>query len=244
MTSTATWHVATVVTVDQLTPNARLITLDVPTWPGNDGGQHVDVRLTAEDGYQASRSYSLASAGAGTRIELAVDRVADGEVSPYLVDELRAGDQLEIQGPLGGWFVWKPSTDPRPVQLIAGGSGVVPFIGMLRAHAAAASATPMHLLYGLRSPDDLFFRDELQRIPSENPSAIVSLAFSRRTPDNWPDPPGRISLKLLAERTVRPEDRPRLFVCGSTGFVETVLTWLIELGHPAKDIHAERFGGI
>ena len=243
MTSGATWHIATVAAVDQLTPNARRITFDVPTWPGNDGGQHVDVRLTAEDGYQASRSYSLASVGDSMRIELAIDRVADGEVSPYLVDDLRTGDQLEIQGPLGGWFVWKPSSDPRPVQLIAGGSGVVPCIGMLRAHAAAASTTPMHLLYGLRTPEDLFFADELESIPSQNPSAAIRLVFSRRTPENWPDAPGRISLKTLAENTIRPEERPRLFVCGSTGFVETVLTWLISLGHPAKDIRAERFGG-
>ena len=243
MTSAATWHIATVAAVDPLTPNARRITFDVPTWPGNDGGQHVDVRLTAEDGYQASRSYSLASVGGGTRIELAVDRVGDGEVSPYLVDELRAGDQLEIQGPLGGWFVWRPDSDPRPVQLIAGGSGVVPCFGMLRAHAAAKSTTPMHLLYGLRTPEDLFFADELQNIPTQDPSASIHLVFSRRTPENWPDAPGRLSLRTLAENTIRPEARPRLFVCGSTPFVETVLTWLIDLGHPAKDIRAERFGG-
>ncbi|MBG6237713.1 ferredoxin-NADP reductase [Mycetocola sp. CAN_C7] len=243
MTSGATWHIATVATVRPLTPNASLITLGVPTWPGNDGGQHIDVRLTAEGGYQATRSYSLASVGNSTRLELAVDRVPDGEVSPYLVDDLRPDDQLEIQGPLGGWFVWKPSSDLRPVQLIAGGSGVVPCIGMLRAHSAAQSTTPMRLLYGLRTPEDLFFADELKTLGSANPAAI-SLVFSRLTPEHWPDPPGRLSRDSLAAHTIGPEQRPRLFVCGSTGFVETVLSWLTELGHGSTDIRAERFGGI
>lgn len=244
MTSGASWHVATVAAVGELTPNASLITLDVPTWPGNDGGQHIDVRLTAEGGYQATRSYSLASVGPSTRLQLAVDRVHNGEVSPYLVDELRAGDQLEIQGPLGGWFVWKPDSDPRPVQLIAGGSGVVPCIGMLRAHTAAASATPMQLLYALRTPEDLFFADELEAIGSQNSSASVHFVFSRRTPEFWPDPPGRLSSATLDEFVIRPRLRPRLFVCGSTSFVETVLAWLIELGHSSADIRAERFGGL
>lgn len=243
MTSPTAWQVATVTEAEALTPDARRIVLDVPTWPGNVAGQHIDLRLTAENGYQATRSYSLASAGPAQQIELAVDRVHDGEVSPFLVDDLSVGDQLELEGPLGGWFIWKPDSDPRPVQLIAGGSGVVPFIGMLRAHAAAGETAPMRLLYALRTPDDVFFRDELDRIASDDADATVDFAFSRRTPDDWPDPPGRVSLKLLADHTVTAESRPRLFVCGSTGFVEAVLTWLIELGHASKDIHAERFGG-
>ncbi len=155
------WHPATVASVATETPNARRIVLDVPTWPGNDPGQHLDLRLTAEDGYQASRSYSIASAGAGTRVTLAVDRVEGGEVSPFLVDAIEVGDAVDVHGPLGGWFVWRPGASDRPVQLIAGGSGIVPLLPMVTAHAEADDPVPFRLLYATRTPEDVFFREEL-----------------------------------------------------------------------------------
>lgn len=214
------------------TPSGRSIWLDVPEWPGNVAGQHVDLRLTAPDGYQATRSYSLASSGPDARLQLAVDRLPDGEVSPYLVDDLQPGDMLELRGPLGGWFVWSPEID-RPVQLIAGGSGVVPLVAMIRAHAASGSAVPMQLLYSVRSPDDRFFADELEAL--EN----VSYAYTRQGP---PDATiGRLTKERLAAAVLPPG--AAVYVCGPTGFVEAVASWLVELGHEAALIKTERFGG-
>ncbi|NNC13824.1 oxidoreductase [Planctomonas sp. JC2975] len=242
----AAWHAATVSTVAAETRNARRITLDIADWPGNAAGQHVDVRLTAEDGYQASRSYSLASAGPSTSVELAVDKVASGEVSPFLVDELQVGDQLEVHGPLGGWFVWRPG-DPsgRPVQLIAGGSGVVPMAAMVRAHRDAADPTPFRLLYAVRSPDDVFFVAELARETSDDEADAVRVDFvySRKAPAGDDRPPGRLTMERLAELVFPESQHPRIFVCGATPFVEQVLTWLKELGHDVDDVRAERFGG-
>ena len=156
---TSGWHVGTVVETRTETPSGRSIVFDVPGWTGNIAGQHVDVRLSAPDGYQAVRSYSIASADSSERVQLAVDKLPDGEVSPYLVDDLQPGDMLELRGPLGGWFVWKPE-QTQPVQLIAGGSGVVPLVAMIRSHAASGSTAPMQLLYSVRSPGDRFFADE------------------------------------------------------------------------------------
>jgi ferredoxin-NADP reductase len=239
----AAWHVATVVEARPETASARRIVLEAPDWPGNDAGQHLDIRLTAPDGYQASRSYSIASAGPGTRIELAVDRVPDGEVSPFLVDELAVGDQLEVHGPLGGYFVWRPGSEPgRPVQLIAGGSGVVPLLAMVRAHAASADVTPFRLLYSVRTPDDVFYRRELQEAASASPLHL-DLVYTRASPPGAAIPPARLTRDALAAAVSPASERPRVFVCGSTGFVEQVATWLQELGHAAGDIRTERFGG-
>ena len=168
--------------------------LDVPEWPGNDAGQHLDVRLTAPDGYQAQRSYSIASAGSGTRVELAVDELPDGEVSPFLVEDVMVGDKLELHGPLGGYFVWMPQAvthDARPVQLIAGGSGVVPFLAMVRAHADAGDPTPFRLLYAVRQPDDVFYRQELAQLAANG--LQVDYVYSRTAPHDWPVPAGRIT---------------------------------------------------
>jgi len=242
----ASWHVATVSDTRQETPNARRIVLEIPDWPGNEAGQHLDIRLTAEDGYQASRSYSIASSGDARSIELAVDRVPSGEVSPFLVDDLMTGDALEVRGPLGGWFVWRPGqSSERPVQLIAGGSGVVPLAAMVRAHRASADATPFRLLYAVRSPDDVFFREELARESDDDgPGAVrVDFVFSRRTPEGFPRPAGRLTRDLLGELVLLPERNPRVYVCGATPFVEQVLSWLRELGHEVDDVRAERFGG-
>ena len=222
----------TVASVKPETPSGRSIWIDVPDWPGNIAGQHVDVRLTAPDGYQASRSYSLASSGAAGRVQLAVDKLPDGEVSPYLVDDLLPGDMLELRGPLGGWFVWS-SDNAQPVQLIAGGSGVVPLVAMIRAHAASGSAAPMQLLYSVRTPDDRFFADELETLDN------VTYAYTRSGP---PDATiGRLTKQRL-EAAVLPVGSA-VFVCGPTGFVEAVATWLVELGHDAALIKTERFGG-
>lgn len=214
------------------TPSGRSIWIDVPEWPGNIAGQHVDVRLTAPDGYQATRSYSLASSGPDARLQLAVDKLPDGEVSPYLVDDLQPGDMLELRGPLGGWFVWKPDID-RPVQLIAGGSGVVPLVAMLRAHAASGSTALMRLLYSVRTPDDRFFADELEKLDN------VTYAYTRSGP---PDATiGRLTKERLADAAL--PVGAAVFVCGPTGFVEAVASWLVELGHDAGSIKTERFGG-
>lgn len=221
------WTLGTVAEVRRESDHARSILLDVPAWPGNLAGQHLDVRLTAPDGYQASRSYSIASSGPAMRIELGVDRLPDGEVSPYLVDDVRAGDQLEVRGPLGRWFVWQP-TDTAPVQLIGGGSGVVPLVAILRAHRAAGATVPMRLLYSVKTPEDRFFADELT-------GPDVTFVYSRVD--------GRLTKEKLAESTIPASDSPTVFVCGPTGFVEAVADWLVELGHPAARIKTERFGG-
>lgn len=242
----AGWHVATVAATRRETPNAARIELDVDGWPGNAAGQHLDVRLTAPDGYTATRSYSIASSGSSTRVVLAVDKLPDGEVSPYLVDELRPGDRLEVHGPLGAFFVWRPAAvtdDARPVQLIAGGSGVVPLYAMAQAHAHAADPTPFRLLYSVRTPDDVYFSDEWRALAEASAPLQFDLVYTRRAPDGWATPPGRVTREALAAAVVPPGDRPRVYVCGSTGFVERVADWLVELGHEPRDIRTERYGG-
>lgn len=233
------WHPATVASVTPETPNARRLVLDVPTWPGNDPGQHLDLRLTAEDGYQASRSYSVASSGSGTQVVLAVDRVDGGEVSPFLVDAIEVGDVLEVHGPLGGWFVWHPSPEARPVQLIAGGSGIVPLAAIATAHAEVGDPAPFRLLYAVRTPDDVFFRQELDRAADAGVS--TTFVHSRRAPAG--EPVGRLTRETLAAAVFPPDARAQVYVCGSTPFVEQVLGWLAELGHDTSDVRAERFGG-
>jgi ferredoxin-NADP reductase len=233
------WHVGTVAEVHAETPSARTILIDVPGWGGNIAGQHVDVRLTAEDGYQAVRSYSLASSGAGSRVELAVDRLPDGEVSPYLVDDVLPGDQLELRGPLGGWFVWRPEQTER-VQLIAGGSGIVPLMAMIRSRAATGSTVPFRLLYSVRTPDDAFFRTELD---SPTPGLDVTWLYTRSTPAGWPRPAGRVTPDDLASSTLPASENPAVYICGPTGFVEAVASALVGLGHDSARVKTERFGG-
>jgi ferredoxin-NADP reductase len=236
-----TWRVATVAAVCDETPSARTIVLDVPDWPGHLAGQHVDVRLTAPDGYSTQRSYSIASAPAGNRLELTVDVLPDGEVSPYLARVLSVGDPLEVRGPIGGWFVWD-SEKPEPVQLIGGGSGVVPLMAMIRAREAGGAQAPFRLLYSARRPEATFYRDELRR-SSENGSGLsVTYAYTREVPQGWERPPGRVDASLLAQITWAPEQEPISFVCGPTGFVETVADLLVSAGHDPARIRTERFG--
>ena len=238
------WRVGTVVEARPETSSARRLVIDVPDWPGNDAGQHLDVRLTAPDGYQAQRSYSIASAGPGSRVELAVDELPDGEVSPFLVEDVMVGDKLELHGPLGGYFVWMPQSvtrDPRPVQLIAGGSGVVPFLAMVRAHADAGDPTPFRLLYAVRQPDDVFYRQELAQLAAGG--LQLDFVYSRTAPHDWPVPAGRITKEALAGFAIPASEKPRIFICGSTGFVELVADWLVMLGHDPRSIRTERYGG-
>ena len=240
------WRPARVVDASEATPSARLLRVAVPGWQGSDPGQHVDIRLTAEDGYQAVRSYSLGSYGPGPTIELAVDEIPDGEVSPYLVRDALPGDELEVKGPLGGYFVWRPGgVDPgatSPVQLIAGGSGIVPLMAMARARADAAADVPFRLLYAVRSPADAIYRDELGKL-AESGGVAVTWAYSRAAPDGWPGRVGRLDGPSI-ETAVWPPDRmPSIYVCGPTGFVEDVADALVDLGHEAARIRTERFGG-
>ncbi|MFJ6653040.1 ferredoxin reductase [Microbacterium sp. NPDC091313] len=234
------WTPASVAEVVPATATARILRIDVPGWPGNLPGQHLDLRLTAEDGYQAVRSYSIASSGPGERVELAVDEVPEGEVSPYLVEDVRPGDQLEVKGPLGGFFVWH-SEDPAPVQLVAGGSGIVPLIAMARARIASGAATPFRLLYSVRTPADAIYRDEIDAL--ESARVEVTWVYTRAGGPGWPGPVGRVSPDLLRAHTFAPDAAPAVFVCGPTGFVEAVASALVALGHEPARVKTERFGG-
>jgi len=210
----------------------------VPDWPGHRPGQHLDVRLTAPDGYTTQRSYSIASGPERQQVELLVEELADGEVSPYLSGELRAGDPLEVRGPVGGWFVWD-TTLGGPVQLVAGGSGVVPFLAMLEHHKAVGSEVPVRLLYSARTLDEVLARD---RLAEPDAGVIVTLALTREAPAGWTGLTGRVDAGVLRAHTLAPRDARRVYVCGPTGFVEAVSAALIELGHPADALRTERFG--
>ncbi|MEU4832153.1 ferredoxin reductase [Streptosporangium sp. NPDC023615] len=236
-----TWRVATVAAVRDETPDARTLVLDLPGWPGHLAGQHLDVRLTAPDGYSTQRSYSIASAPDGDRVELTVEVLPDGEVSPYLARVLAPGDPLEVRGPIGGWFVWRPET-PEPVQLVAGGSGVVPLMAMIRARAAAGAEAPFRLLYSAREPEAALYRAELDRLAAGALGPEVTYAYTRRVPEGWGRPPARVGADLLARAVWPPEREPAVFVCGPTGFVETVAGLLVSAGHDPGLIRTERFG--
>jgi ferredoxin-NADP reductase len=235
------WLVGRLVERRDETAATRTLVFEVPDWPGHLGGQHVDVRLTAPDGYSTQRSYSIASVADGELVELTVVRIDDGEVSPYLVDELRVGDQIELRGPVGGWFVWRPQ-QTEPVLLAAGGSGVVPLMAMVRVRAAAQSRVPMRLVYSVRTPDEVIYRDELRRRVRDDRGLDVAYAYSREAPEGWPRPPGRIDAAQLAEAGWPPDFGPTCYVCGPTGFVESVARLLVDAGHDPALIRTERFG--
>jgi len=242
------WRLAAVTDVVAETRSAKTLLLDVPGWPGHRAGQHVDLRLTAEDGYQAQRSYSIASAPEEPHIALSVERLADGEVSPYLTDVVRAGDRLEIRGPIGGYFVWTVQIG-GPLLLIAGGSGIAPLMAMLRHRAIALDRdmvsrhrVPARLLYSVRTPDDVFYRDELARISNDDETVDVAMTFTREAPPGWTGFSRRIDRLMLAEVAWPPTERPQIFVCGPTPFVEAVAATLVELGHDPALVRTERFG--
>ena len=234
-----TWLQAEVVDLRPETPRVKTIVFDVPGWLGQRAGQHVDVRLTAEDGYQAERSYSIASAPDGVRIGLTVERLDDGEVSPYLTDELRAGDKIELRGPVGGYFVWEP-TQKGPVLLVGGGSGVVPLMAMIRHRAATGTVTEMRLLFSSRGWDDVIYRDELERLAGNG--LTVAHTLTRSQPDGWSGYARRVDEPMLREVGPHPEERPLVFICGPTPFVEAVATTLVQLEHEPGRIRTERFG--
>jgi ferredoxin-NADP reductase len=234
------WRTATVGAIVPETAHAKTIVLDVPDWPGHVAGQHVDLRLTADDGYQAERSYSIASAPESPRLSLTVELFDDGEVSPYLVDELRVGDQFELRGPVGGYFVWRVQ-DGGPLLLLAGGSGLVPLMAMLRHHVARASTVPVRLLVSARSFEDLLYRDELAALDARD-GVEVSYTLTREQPAGWTGSARRVDAEMLTAVGPSPLDHPRIFVCGPTAFVEFVADRLVELGHEPDSIRAERFG--
>jgi ferredoxin-NADP reductase len=236
-----TWLVARLVENLDESPRVHRLVFDVPDWSGHLPGQHVDIRLTAEDGYTAQRSYSIASPPEVTRLHLLVERLAAGEVSPYLTGELRPDDLIELRGPIGGYFVWSAAADRadrgegrRPVQMVAGGTGVAPFAAMIDHHRRLDSATRLHLLYSARTEADLLARDVL------GPETTVTL--TRDAPDGWTGERGRIDAAMLRRCTRPPAERPRLFVCGPTTFAESVATALVDLGHDPTAIRIERFG--
>jgi ferredoxin-NADP reductase len=222
------------------TTTVRSIVLDAPAWQTHRAGQHVDVRLTAEDGYQAQRSYSIASAPEDEELALTVERLDDGEVSPYLVDELRPGDQLELRGPVGGYFVWEESVG-GPILLVGGGSGVVPLRAMLRHHRAVGSTVRARLLYSARRLDDVIYHDELVRLASED-AVDVHFTLTREQPEGWSGYSRRIDAELLEEVAWPVGDEPVTYVCGPTSFVETAASALVDLGHDPARIRTERFG--
>jgi ferredoxin-NADP reductase len=222
------------------TPRVRTLRLETNGWPGHRAGQHLDVRLTAEDGYQAERSYSIATAPDGG-LAITVERLDDGEVSPYLVDEARDGDRFEVRGPIGGYFVWDAS-GPEPLLLVAGGSGIVPLMAMIRHRAAIGSAVPTRLLYSSRTVDDVIYREELEELASRRDGLDVFHTLTRSQPAGWSGYGRRIDAEILREVAWPAADGPRVFVCGSTRFVDTAADGLVALGYEPQSVKTERFG--
>jgi ferredoxin-NADP reductase len=236
------WRIGRVVESRRETARVATIVFDVPGWEGHRAGQHLDVRLTAEDGYQSQRSYSIASPPEdGARVALTVERLDDGEVSPYLTDELRIGWAVELRGPIGGWFTWEVE-EGGPLLLVAGGSGIVPLMAMLRHRAHAADETPVRLLYASRSLEDIIYREELQRLADESETLQVRHTLTRSQPAGWGGYARRIDAEMLEEVSWGPEERPRAFVCGPTPLVESVASASVELGHDPAVVKAERYG--
>jgi ferredoxin-NADP reductase len=242
------WRLATVIDVVHETREACTITLEVPGWPGHRAGQHVDVRLTAEDGYQTERSYSIASPPEDSRLALTIERLDDGEVSPYLSDELHSGDKLELRGPIGGYFVWDVATG-GPLLLIAGGSGIVPLMAMLRhrdkalgADLAARDRLPVRLLYSSRRWENVIYRDELARMAAKDTTVVVTHTLTREQPAGWTGFKRRIDRAMLETVAWPANEHPRAFVCGPTSLVEAVAADLVEMGHEPALIKTERFG--
>jgi ferredoxin-NADP reductase len=235
------WRIGEVVEVVAETPRTKSLVLEVSGWEGHKAGQHVDIRLTAPDGYQAQRSYSIASAPKDERLVLTVDRLDDGEVSPYLTEVLMVGDKLELRGPIGGYFVWE-AEDGGPLLLVGGGSGVVPLMAMIRHRAAVGSDVPTRLLYSSRSYKEIIYRDELEDLTARNGSLEVIHTLTRSKPEGWSGYDRRIDAQMLAEVAWPPEDSPLAFVCGPTPLVEAVGAALVGLGHGAARVKTERFG--
>ena len=236
-----TWQLADVAELREETRTVKTLVLDTHEWPGHLAGQHVDLRLTAEDGYQAQRSYSIASAPEDGRLALTVERLGDGEVSPYLTDVLVVGDKLELRGPIGGYFVWD-ADDGGPLLLVGGGSGVVPLMAMIRHRAAVGSDVPMRLLYSTRTLEDVIYRDELEELAGRRDGFEKFFTLTREQPQGWTGYGRRVDGELLAEIGWPATDSPLAYVCGPTGFVEAVASALVETEHAPHRVKTERFG--
>lgn len=235
------WRTAEILDIVAETPRAASLVLRVPDWPGHAPGQHVDVRLVAEDGYQAQRSYSIASPPERAELVLTVERIDEGEVSPFLTLEARPGDQIELRGPVGGYFVWSRGLD-GPLQLVAGGSGIVPLMAMLRHRALAAPDLATRLLYSSRTWDSTIYRHELARLAASDSRLSVVHALTRETPPGWTGQSRRVDGEMLRALTFPAAEAPRVYVCGPTPFVESVASHLVTLGHAPARIKTERFG--
>lgn len=235
------WRTAQVRAVLDETPRVRSLVLDVSGWPGHRAGQHVDVRLTAEDGYQAQRSYSIASSPDAPYLTLTVERIDDGEVSPYLASEARVGDQFELRGPIGGYFVWTAQLG-GPLFLIAGGSGIAPIMAMLRHRAAAAGKPPALLLYSSRTFEDIIYRMELEQLLGANDGLRVVHSLTRQQPAAWSGESRRIDEAMLAKFGLPMAERPLVYICGPTPLVEQTARSLLVLGYDALRVKTERFG--
>jgi len=235
------WQLGEVIELKQETPHVATLVMQVPDWPGHLAGQHVDVRLTAEDGYQAQRSYSIASAPEDPGIAITVERLEEGEVSPYLAGEARVGDRIEIRGPIGGYFVWK-AEDTRPLLLIAGGSGVVPLMAMLRHRSSATEKAPARMLYSSRTVDDVIYREELERLQASRDGLTVFHTLTRKQPDSWRGYGRRIDRAMVREVAWAADESAAAFICGPTTFVETAADLLVESGYTPAWIKTERFG--
>jgi ferredoxin-NADP reductase len=233
-----TWQVATASQITDETPSVRTIELRLPGWPGHRAGQHLDVRLTSDDGYEAERSYSIASAP-GEPLAITVERLDDGEVSPYLTQELRPGDEMEVRGPIGGYFVWDADDAGTPLLLVAGGSGVVPLRSILRYRERIGATTPTRLLYSARSLGDVIYRDELDR---HHDGVEVIYTLTRNHPSGWTGHTGRVDAALLTDVAWPVSQDPLTFVCGPTPFVEAVAAGLVGVGYPPLRVKTERFG--
>jgi len=241
------WRPATVARIIEETPTARTLVLNVEDWPSHRAGQHVDVRLTADDGYQAQRSYSIASAPGDAALAITVERLEDGEVSSYLCGDVQVGDRFELRGPVGGYFVWEVD-DGGPLLLVAGGSGIVPLMAMLRHRASSLTddstrrALPARLLYSSRRWSDVIYRGELERLVASDPAVQVTHTITREPPQDWTGFRRRIDRAMLVDVAWPPDERPRAYVCGPTPLVESVASELAALGHEPAFIRTERFG--
>lgn len=235
------WLIAEVRQIVPETPRVMSLVLDVPGWRGHLPGQHLAIRLTGEDGYQALRLYSIASAPESPQLAITVERIDDGEVSPYLTGDLRVGDRFELRGPIGGYFVWDVAMG-GPLFLIGGGSGIAPLMAMLRHRAAAGSTVPARLLHSSRTVEDIIFRDELDRLAAKGDGLTIVHTLTRQRPAAWTGEARRIDAAMLAAAGFAPAERPRVFICGSTGLVEAASQQLIDLGHDPLAIKTERFG--
>jgi ferredoxin-NADP reductase len=235
------WILAQVVGLIDETPRVRSLVLDCPGWSGHIPGQHLDLRLTAPDGYQAQRSYSIATPADGERVTITVELVDDGEVSPFLIEEVRFGDRLELRGPIGGYFVWAPGQG-GPLQLLAGGSGIVPLMAMVRTRVLFGAQEPVRLLVSARSLEDLIYREELEQLASDDNGIDVVITLTRSQPPEWSGHSRRVDREMLEEVSWTPAHQPSCYICGPTGFVEAVASTLVDLGHEPGNIRTERFG--